>query len=320
MKTTYPLLTVLMPVYNAEKFLAESINSILSQTYSNFEFVILDDGSTDNSLKIIKAYAKEDKRIKILVNNKNQKTAKSRNILLKKATTEFIAWMDADDISLPYWLQTQMDFLKQNSNIDVVSCHLQFFGGRKSIFKKALLDSQIKSAFLLDCAFGTGGSMIKMKKIRANKFFFNEQLESAEDYDYWIKGCSVLSFAAIDKILYKYRIHSLQDSAVNREKQKKTHLLIVEEHLLKYKIKVNMDVLKIILTIYKENFNRQKFQKTVQICLQIMNIKNFYGYPSVDKKIILKLIYRGYRKAGFEGKWFFIKKFGFLNYLKVKTW
>ena len=156
------LLTVLMPVYNAEKFLAESINSILSQTYSNFEFVILDDGSTDNSLKIIKAYAKEDKRIKILVNNKNQKTAKSRNILLKKATTEFIAWMDADDISLPYWLQTQMDFLKQNSNIDVVSCHLQFFGDRKSIFKKALLDSQIKSAFLLDCAFGTGGSIIKI--------------------------------------------------------------------------------------------------------------------------------------------------------------
>ena len=72
MKTTYPLLTVLMPVYNAEKFLAESINSILSQTYSNFELLILDDASTDNSLKIIKAYAKEDKRIKVLINNKNQ--------------------------------------------------------------------------------------------------------------------------------------------------------------------------------------------------------------------------------------------------------
>ena len=75
-KSSMLLLTVLMPVYNAEKFLAESINSILSQTYSNFEFVILDDGSTDNSLKIIKAYAKEDKRIKILVNNKNQKDSK----------------------------------------------------------------------------------------------------------------------------------------------------------------------------------------------------------------------------------------------------
>ena len=166
-KPSKPLLTVLMPVYNAEEFLAESIGSVLKQTYYNFELLILDDTSTDNSLKIIKDYAKEDKRIKVLVNNENQKTAKSRNILLKKATTEFIAWMDADDISLPHWLQTQMDFLKQNPNIDVVSCHLQFFGGREFIFKRHLLDSQIKSTFLLDCEFGTGGSMIKMEKIRA---------------------------------------------------------------------------------------------------------------------------------------------------------
>ena len=109
-KSSMPLLTVLMPVYNAEKFLDESIGSILSQTYTDFEFLILDDGSTDNSLKIIKTYAKEDKRIKVLVNNKNQKTAKSRNILIQKTTTEFVAWMDADDISVPHWLQTNRFF------------------------------------------------------------------------------------------------------------------------------------------------------------------------------------------------------------------
>ena len=152
-KSSMPLLTVLMPVYNAEKFLKDSIDSILKQTYSDFEMLILDDASTDNSLKIIKAYAKENKRIKILVNKTNQKQAKCRNRLLKNSKTEFIAWMDADDISLPHWLQTQIDFLKQNPKIDVVSCHMQFFETRKSILKRALLDSQIKSNFLLDCAF-----------------------------------------------------------------------------------------------------------------------------------------------------------------------
>ena len=96
---TNPILTVLMPVYNAEKFLDESIGS--KSTYSDFEFVILDDASTDSSLKIIKNYAKKDKRIKVLDNKKNQKQAKCRNILLKNSKTEFIAWMDADDISLP---------------------------------------------------------------------------------------------------------------------------------------------------------------------------------------------------------------------------
>ena len=78
-KSSMPLLTVLMPVYNEEKFLKDSIGSILKQTYVDFELLILDDASTDNSLKIIKAYAKEDKRIKVLVNKTNQKQAKCRN-------------------------------------------------------------------------------------------------------------------------------------------------------------------------------------------------------------------------------------------------
>ena len=123
-----PLLTVLMPVYNADKFLDESINSILSQTYSDFEMLILDDASTDNSLKIIKAYAKEDKRIKILVNKNNRGQAKCRNRLLKNSKTEFIAWMDADDISLEDRLQTQINFLKQNSDTDAVGVQYSAFG------------------------------------------------------------------------------------------------------------------------------------------------------------------------------------------------
>ena len=97
--------------------LAESINSILKQTYSDFEMLILDDASTDNSLKIIKAYASfEDLRIKILVNKNNQQQAKCRNRLLKNSKTEFIAWMDADDISLEDRLQTQINFLKKMGN------------------------------------------------------------------------------------------------------------------------------------------------------------------------------------------------------------
>ena len=125
--SSMPILTVLMPVYNEEKFLAESIGSILNQTYTDFEMLILDDASTDNSLKIIKAYAKEDKRIKILVNKTNQKQAKCRNRLLQNSKTEFIAWMDADDISLPRWFQ--IDFLKQNQ-----ICYFWYLEYTKNLF------------------------------------------------------------------------------------------------------------------------------------------------------------------------------------------
>ena len=322
-----PLLTVLMPVYNAEKFLKDSIGSILKQTYSDFELLILDDASTDNSLKIIKAYAKEDKRIKILVNKNNQKQAKCRNRLLKNSKTEFIAWMDADDISLEDRLQTQMDFLKQNSKIDAVGIQYSAFGSsgnQPANFTShfSLLDIEIKTNFIFGYDFLFGGSLMRMKKIKQHNLFFdiNYKLSTGEDHQYIIDCFSFMKFANIDKVLYQYRQDSNQTTAINQKQILDNASVIIRKHLLRFNIKTDLETIRFFLPDNKEEFEIQKFQKTLKLFYQIINIKNFYGYPSVDKKTILKLIYRGYRKTGFEGKWFFIKKFGFLNYLKVKTW
>ena len=127
-----PILTVFAS-NNEENFLVDCIGSILDQNYYNFELLILDDGSTDNSLKIIKDYAKEDKRIKILVNKTNQGEVKCRNRLLKNTKTEFIAWMDADDISLEDRLQHQMDFLKQNPDTDAVGTQYSALGSNVNL-------------------------------------------------------------------------------------------------------------------------------------------------------------------------------------------
>ena len=122
-----PILSVLMPVYNVADFLDESISSILNQTFSDFEFFILDDSSTDTSLEIIRSYAKQDKRIKVLVNKENKGEAKSRNILLKNCKTEFAALMDADDISLKNRFQIQLDYLKKHPEVDILGAQLQLF-------------------------------------------------------------------------------------------------------------------------------------------------------------------------------------------------
>ena len=172
-----PLLTVLMPVYNAKKFLDESIGSILNQTYSNFELLILDDASTDNSLKIIRTHAKEDKRIKILVNKTNQGEAKCRNRLLKTSKTEFIAWMDADDISLEDRLQKQMDFLKQNHNIDAVGVQYSAFGSSGNLSADftsgcSLSDIEIKTNFIFGYDFFFPSSLMRIKKIKLHHLFF----------------------------------------------------------------------------------------------------------------------------------------------------
>ena len=122
-----PKITVLMANYNNQRYLKQSIESILNQTYKNFDFLIIDDHSSDDSIKIIKSYS--DKRIKLIKNHKNLGLTRSLNIGLKNINTEYIARMDADDISFPRRLKNQYDFLEKNTDVGILgsSCVNIFF-------------------------------------------------------------------------------------------------------------------------------------------------------------------------------------------------
>jgi len=115
-----PLVSVIMPVYNGETYLAEAIESILTQTFADFEFVIVDDGSTDGSAAIIQDYGKSDERIRILRHRKNRGKAVARNSGIAAAEGEFIASMDCDDVSLPERIRKQLEFLQLNPQIGMV--------------------------------------------------------------------------------------------------------------------------------------------------------------------------------------------------------
>ena len=110
-----------MPVYNGELYLAQAIDSILNQTYKNFEFIILNDGSNDNSLNIINDYQKEDDRI-VLISRENKGLVYSLNEGIEKSKGKYIARMDADDICLPMRFEKQIE-LMENENLDICGCH-----------------------------------------------------------------------------------------------------------------------------------------------------------------------------------------------------
>ena len=301
-----------MPVYNAEKFLAESIGSILNQNYYNFELLILDDGSTDNSLNIIKAYAKEDKRIKVLVNKTNQKQAKCRNRLLKNNKTEFIAWMDADDISLEDRLQNQMDFLKQNPNIDAVGIQYSAFGSGGNLPTNytshySLSDIEIKTNFIFGYDFFFPSSLMRMKKIKQHNLFFdnNYKLSTGEDHQYIIDCFSFMKFANIDKILYQYRQDYNQTTAINQKQILNNACVIIRKHLLKFNIKTDSETIHFFLRwinegsayqkfpetvkvfdeifFIKKDFDIQKFKKVLGLLSQLVTIKKFYNYARIEK-------------------------------------
>ena len=116
----YPKISVVLPVYNGEKYLKESIESILNQTFHNFEFIIINDDSKDNTLKIIKKFMKKDKRIHLINNNKNIGSSESINLGLRKARGEYIACFCADDISHPKRLEIEFNYLEKNLHIFLV--------------------------------------------------------------------------------------------------------------------------------------------------------------------------------------------------------
>ena len=120
-----PLVSVVMPVYNGERFLKDAIESILNQTYKNFEFIIVDDGSTDDSLKIIKEYQKKDKRIRLIENKKNLGQAKSLNKGLSLAKGKYYAKMDSDDIACKKRIEKEVDFLERNNDYVIVGSNLE---------------------------------------------------------------------------------------------------------------------------------------------------------------------------------------------------
>ena len=126
------LVSVIMPNYNTpEEYLRAAMESILSQTYSNFEFIIVDDGSTDDSPSIIKSY--QDDRIIFIKNEKNLGITKSLNIALARATGEFVARMDADDISLPQRLERQVHYMREHTDVVVCGTYVSCFGDKDFI-------------------------------------------------------------------------------------------------------------------------------------------------------------------------------------------
>jgi len=198
-----PTVSVLMPAYNAEKYIAESIESILNQTFSDFEFIIINDGSTDNTAKIIREYARRDSRIKFIDNKKNMGVAKTRNQLLDNAVGKYIAYQDSDDISLAHRLAYQVDFLDSHPDISVVGAAMETFPKYEKLVyveRPKLLDfygyNMVSNAVV----------MFRRSDILKYGFKYKENYQTCEDYDFWVQIVRVLKIYNLPEVLMKYRV------------------------------------------------------------------------------------------------------------------
>ena len=298
------ILTVAMPVYNRQDFLAQSIKSILRQTYQDFEFLILDDASSDNSLEILKEYQKKDKRIKILQNKKNQGEAYCRNLLITKARGKYLAWMDSDDIAPSHRLFKQLKFLEKNPYIDILGGQVIMFGKKKQFLYCPFENHSIQSHMISICALVTASLMIRLEKIKKLGLKFQENIRVAPDFDFYARFCGKLRFANLANIIYFYRFHKYQlTSPENQSQYKNTYQMTIQRHLKHFNILVEKRTIETFFPFLSPLQNIKEKQKLTKLIQQILAIKDFYGYHKIHSEMKYKLLaalyyqyYRFYKK------------------------
>lgn len=208
LNSTKPLVSVVIPVYNANGFLSAAINSILNQTYKNLEIIIVDDGSTDETPKILKSFAKKDKRVKILTNNKNLNIATSLNRGIKLAKGNYIARMDADDISLPNRIEKQMEYLLAHPDIVILGGQCKTIDTRdKTIGHKLfpVTDTEIRDALYYENPIQHPTVIFNKELIPKNFSWYNPDLPPAEDYDLFFRLAKFGKLHNLKRFVLKYR-------------------------------------------------------------------------------------------------------------------
>jgi glycosyltransferase involved in cell wall biosynthesis len=207
-----PRVSVILPVYNAEIFIEEAVKSILDQTFSDFELILLNDCSTDSTPDILEKFT--DHRIRFINNDTNLKVVKTLNKGLDLATGEFIARMDADDIAHPLRLEKQVNFLTKHPETDLVGSWVQHFGAESTVMKAATEHDHIKVRLFFVNPMFHPAVMFRNERFKKNNLRYEESFKNAEDYGLWVKAIDTLKFANIPEILLKYRIHAANVSVL----------------------------------------------------------------------------------------------------------
>ncbi|MGB5555908.1 MAG: glycosyltransferase family 2 protein [Flavobacteriaceae bacterium] len=203
---THPTLTVVMPVYNGEKYLAEAIDSVLHQSYIDFELLIINDCSTDGSEAIIKSYT--DQRIRLINNPQNKGIPYNRNLGLNEARGEFLCWTDCDDLNVLDRFEKQVRFLQQNTDYGACGTKLCRFKDASSCQEGEALASwqEIQASLLFKAAaIPNATAMLRMSEIRKNQLQYNTSLPIGEDYDFILRCSHHFKLTNLQEVLYKYR-------------------------------------------------------------------------------------------------------------------
>ena len=260
-----PEISVIMPVFNSSKYLKEAMQSIMNQSFENFEFIILNDNSTDESLKIIKEFQLIDKRIVLINKTENFGPSLLRNEGIEIAKAAFIAFMDADDVAVSQRFIKQIEVLKNNNDIGLCGSWFKLFGENieDQIIRHYEFHDDLKINFLLECFIGNPTVMLKKSLLKDLRF--KNEYRVMGDYELWARFIQTTKFYNIQQVLVNYRWHQDNITKTTNVDRQKIHLSIQTSQLNDFGIDLNTPNLDcyFLSLEFKERQNHEKIKNII---------------------------------------------------------
>lgn len=268
-----PLVSVLMPCYNAKDHIEDAMNSILNQTYKNIEIIAINDCSSDQTSKILHTMAEKDDRIKVYDNEENLKLIRTLNKGITLCNGEYIARMDSDDIALPQRFEKEVAFLEENKDHDIVSSLFLAFHtdnpDKKSLHHNPLKHEELKAYMLFKSGICHPAVMIRKRVFTELDLKFEMEYLHVEDYALWSKAIYKTKIANLGEPLLLYRVHPTQVSSLNEQLQLDNKKKVFKIHCLQLGIATDDETLDIYASVAEANPSHQSLDYLRQ-CEQFM--------------------------------------------------
>ncbi len=308
-----PKVTIYIPLYNREKEIGRAIEGILNQTYTDFELLIIDDGSTDNSLQVVNSF--KDKRIRLVRNDKNKGVVYTRNRAFELAKGEYLAINDSDDYSYPERIQLQVDYLDKNKEVGILGGQAKriYSNNTHDIWKYPCRSEEIK------CRLFWGSSMINstlmMRKDLMQKYNlnYNSNFPVAEDYDLFERAQEYFALRNLDRVCIEYYSHPDNLTNTQQELMNLKAFDINKRQLEKLNIILSPEQMYIWFKVfsYKFSFTKEELVELLSLGIEIISANkknNFYYNEKLFINELVKKIYNCFYHSKIFGSYILFKK------------
>ena len=208
-------ISIVLPCYNGAKMIGEAIESVIAQTYKDWELIIVNDCSTDNTLEVAESFAAKDKRIRVFSNEKNSKLPATLNHGFREARGEYWTWTSDDNLLLPTMLEEMSAYLDTHPEVGMVVSDRYTIDEKGDVIEEVRVPDDLNESILSNN--GVGASFMYRSDVAKQAGPYSEELFLVEDYEYWIRLSFITQLAVLHKYLYKYRAHGGSLSATRKE-------------------------------------------------------------------------------------------------------